>query len=70
MWQSLPLTLSVASRDRSAEEVPTIDRSPGATVVHLLRRLMDESDMSPRRTKLATELVVRESAGRPPPATR
>jgi LacI family transcriptional regulator len=41
----------------------------GATAVRLLRRLMDEPDATPRRTELATELVVRESTG-PAPGTR
>jgi LacI family transcriptional regulator len=38
----------------------------GATAVRLLRRLMDEPDATPRRTELLTELIVRESSGRPP----
>lgn len=38
----------------------------GATAVRLLRRLMDEPEATPRRTELATELVVRESTATPP----
>lgn len=45
-------------------------REMGATAVRLLQRLMDEPDATPRRTELATELVVRESTGPPPRASR
>jgi LacI family transcriptional regulator, galactose operon repressor len=38
----------------------------GATAVRLLRRLMDEPETTPRRTELATELIVRESTAPPP----
>jgi LacI family transcriptional regulator len=40
----------------------------GATAVRLLQRLMDEPDATPRRTELATELVVRGTTA--PPMTR
>lgn len=42
----------------------------GATAVRLLQRLMDEPDATPRRTELATQLIVRESTGPPPSAGR
>jgi LacI family transcriptional regulator len=41
-------------------------REMGATAVRLLQRLMDEPDTTPRRTELATQLIVRESSGPPP----
>ncbi len=37
----------------------------GATAVRLLRRLMDEPEVTPRRTELATELIIRESTAPP-----
>ncbi len=43
-------------------------REMGATAVRLLQRLMDEPDATPRRTELATELIVRDSSGPPPQA--
>ena len=38
----------------------------GTTAVRLLRRLMDEPDVTPRRTELETELVIRGSTAAPP----
>ncbi len=38
----------------------------GATAVRLLRNLMDDPEMTPRRTELATQLVVRDSSASPP----
>lgn len=37
----------------------------GSTAVRLLRRLMDEPETTPRRTELATELVIRDSTAAP-----
>jgi LacI family transcriptional regulator len=45
-------------------------REMGATAVRLLQRMMDEPDVTPRRTELATELIVRESSGPPPERSR
>jgi LacI family transcriptional regulator len=36
----------------------------GATAVRLLRNLMDDPEMTPRRTELETQLIVRESTAR------
>jgi LacI family transcriptional regulator len=44
-------------------------REMGATAVRLLQRLMEEPQTTPRRTELATELVVRGSTARPPQGT-
>ena len=42
----------------------------GTTAVRLLQRLMDEPEMTPRRTELDVELVVRGSTAPPPKARR
>jgi LacI family transcriptional regulator len=72
---SVPRDLSIVGFDDIPEAslvMPplTTVRQPlqemGATAVRRLRRLMDEPDTTPRRTELATQLIVRESTAPPP----